>query len=331
MLLWKGKRLNQRVAVTGANGFIGVHLVANLMAKGHGVRAIVRSDEAARRIPDEAKAHLIADAHDGHCWDEALVDCDVVIHLIGLAHAAARDRRNLMKRFREVNVGITGHVVNACLRNGVRRLIYLSSIKAIGEGASEAYTETSECSPEDPYGISKREAEMLVLERTQGASIEASIVRPPVVYGPGVKGNIARMLKLLDSGLPLPIRCLSARRSMVYVGNLVDALHRLVEVKAPVEGVFLVGDAEDPLTTRELLCEMGRLMGKRVVEIPVPVPVLRGLGRLIGMKEEVDRLTRSLTVSAVRLRDELGWRPPYPRQMGLAETVRWEIDRLAER
>jgi len=228
-----------------------------------------------------------------------------------------------MERFRETNVELTGRVVDACIQNGVRRLIYLSSIKAVGEGASDPYTEDSACSPENPYGKSKREAELMILERTQGTSLEASLVRPPAVYGPGVKGNIVRMMKLVRSSLPLPIRCLKARRSMVYVGNLVDALCSMVESQRPVEGVFHISDAEEAPTTRELFLELGRLMGKRLIEVPVPASLLRLMGRVVGMGEEVDRLTRSLTTQGVRLADELGWHTPYSRQEGFSVTVKW--------
>ncbi|MFC2108287.1 NAD-dependent epimerase/dehydratase family protein [Candidatus Bipolaricaulota bacterium] len=315
-----------KVQVTGANGFIGRHLIHGLLGAGHEVRAIVRSESAATYIPDGARSHVISDPQRSECWSEALADCDTVIHLIGLAHAAARDKTGLMERFRETNVELTGRVVDACIHNGVRRLIYLSSVKAVGEGSSDPYTEASECLPENPYGISKREAEMLILERTQNAPIEASIVRPPFVYGPGVKGNIARMLKLVHSGLPLPIRCLKARQSMVYVGNLVDALCCMAKSRQPVEGIYHTSDAEPPITTREMLIELGTLMEKRVIEVPVPAPVLRVIGRLVGMGDEASRLTRTLMTQGARLTAELGWTPPYSMEEGMIATVQWFVD-----
>lgn len=315
-----------RVVVTGANGFIGSHLIDELVDRGHKVRAIVRSEQAARNVSASAEIFTIDNPHSVDAWGTAVAGCDVVLHLIGLAHSAADDVGGDLQKFRDVNVGITDRVVDACLRNGVHRLIYLSSIKAVGEGASEPYTEASECLPENPYGESKREAEMLILERTRDASLEASIVRPPVVYGPGVKGNIVRMMKLVRSRLPLPIRCLKAKRSMVYVGNLTDALCAMVESRSPVEGVYHVSDGEDPLSTRELLVELGRLMGKRVVEVPVPAPLLHAMGRLVGMGEEAGRLTRALITRGTRLPEELGWTPPHSMQEGLAATVQCFAD-----
>jgi len=315
-----------RVVVTAANGFIGSHLIDDLLNKGHKVRAIVRSEQAALKVSASAGIFTIDNPHDADAWCAAVAGCDVVIHLIGLAHSAAKDVGGELQKFRDVNVGITECLLDACRETDVRRLIYLSSIKAVGEGASESYTEASECLPENAYGLSKREAELLILERIQGASIEASIVRSPVVYGPGVKGNMARMLKLVHSGLPLPIRCLKARRSMVYVRNLTDVLRCMVESRHPVEGIYHISDAEPPLATRDLFVELGRLMGKRVVEVPVPALVLRVIGRLVGMGEEVDRLTKSLTMQGARLTAELGWAPPYSMQDGLAATVQWFVD-----
>jgi len=319
--------MTQRVAVTGASGFIGKHLVAKLVAGGHDIRAMVRSEEAACKVSGKADVWRIDSAGDADCWDAGLSDCDAVVHLIGVAHAAAHDKKDLTSRFHEVNVNVTGRVVDACLRNGVHRLIYLSSIKAVGEGGPEPYTEASECLPENPYGASKREAEQMILERTRGCDIEASILRPPVVYGPHVKGNIARMLKLVQSGIPLPIRCLKARRSMLYVGNLVDAIRCMIESEHPIGGIYHIADAEMPPTTREFLLDLGRLMGRRVVEVPVPASLLRMAGRLVGMGEEVKRLTSPLTTHGSRFWDELGWSAPISMQQGLAATVDWFVNR----
>lgn len=323
--------MNQRVSVTGANGFIGHHLIHKLLGMGHNVCAIVRSESAAESIPDSAETRVINDPQDLDLWKDALAGSDAVIHLIGLAHAAARDKSDLMKRFRETNVKLTERVVDACIHNNVHRLIYLSSIKAVGEGASDPYTEESQCSPENAYGESKREAELLILNRTQESPIEVSLVRPPVVFGPGVKGNIVRMMKLVRSRLPLPIRCLRAKRSMVYVGNLVDALCLMVTAEQPVEGIFHISDPGVALTTREMLLQLGRHMGRTILELPVPASLLRVMGRLVGMGDVVDRLTQSLTTQGLRLTNELGWRPPYSMQEGLSATVKWFVEHESDR
>jgi len=318
--------VNQRVSVTGANGFIGHHLIPELLGAGHEVCAIVRSEKAAHSIPDSVDTHVIRDPQDVELWRAALTGSDTVIHLIGLAHASVRDKSDLLERFRETNVEITEHVVDACIQNGVNRLIYLSSIKAVGEGALDSYTEASECLPENAYGQSKREAELLILEHSQGTALEASIVRPPVVYGPKAKGNILRMMKLVRSRLPLPIRCLKARRSMIYVGNLVDALCLMAASEKPIDGVYHISDSEAELTTREVFQELGKLMGRRITEVPVPSSLLRVMGKAVGMGEEVDRLTRSLTTQGVRLSADLGWQAPYSIQEGLAATVKWFVE-----
>jgi len=313
----------RRIAVTGANGFIGRHLIRTLCAAQHEVVAVVRSDGVGQAVPDASTIRVIRDSHSTACWSDVVGGCHTVVHLIGLAHGPARKARLAMDGFRAVNVGITERVLAACLQARVSRLIYVSSIKAVGEGRPEPYAETAVCAPEDAYGVSKREAEILIQDRTSGEPIEAAIVRPPVVYGPEGTGNIARLIRLVATGLPLPTRCIEAKRSLAYVGNLVDAIRCLVEAEATAEGIFHVCDEEDPLTTRELLCETGRLMGKRVIELPVPVPVLRGIGRLVGMGGEVDRLTRSLTASTTRLKEEFGWEAPYARDEGLTQTIQW--------
>ena len=138
-------------------------------------------------------------------------------------------------------------------------------------------------------------------------------------------------MKLVRSRLPLPIRCLKAKRSMVYVGNLTDALCAMIESRCPIGGIYHISDAEPPLATRELFVELGRLMGRRVVEVPVPAPVLLLMGRFVGMGEEVDRLTRSLTIRGTRLADELGWHPPCSMQEGLAATVSWFVEHESDR
>jgi UDP-N-acetyl-alpha-D-quinovosamine dehydrogenase len=320
-----------KVRVTGANGFIGHHLIHKLLEMGHNVCAVVRSEKAAHSIPDSVDTCVISDPQDVEQWREALAGSDTVIHLIGLAHAAAQDKTNLMNRFREVNVELTERVVDACIHGNVHRLIYLSSIKAVGEGASTPYTEGSQCSPENAYGESKREAELLIQERAQGTPLEASLIRPPVVYGPGAKGNIVRMMKLVRSRLPLPIRCLKAQRSMVYVGNLVDALCFMVTAEQPVEGIFHISDPGIPLTTREMLLQYGRFMGRTILEVPVPALLLRVMGRLVGMGDVVDRLTQPLTTQGLRLANDLGWRPPYSMQEGLSATVKWFVEHERDR
>ncbi|MFC2078694.1 NAD-dependent epimerase/dehydratase family protein [Candidatus Bipolaricaulota bacterium] len=315
-----------RVIITGANGFIGRHLVAELLLAGQDVCAVVRSGRAADSIPEGARIALVNDPHCVERWIDAFADCDFVIHLIGLSHSSARAEGDRIEAFREVNVHITSCVLKACLQTGVRRLIYLSSVKAIGEGIAEPYTEMSECSPENPYGRTKREAELLILDRTRDAPIEASILRSPIVYGPGVRGNVARILRLVRSRLPLPIRCLKARRSIVYVRNLTDAIRYMVESRTPVEGIYHVTDAENSLSARQLFRELASSMDRKVLEVPIPSSFLRLVGRMIGLSDEVDRLTRSLTIRGTRLQDELGWLAPYPMRNGLERTARWFLD-----
>jgi len=314
------------IAVTGANGFIGQHLIRELENRGHSVRAVVRTDAAAAAVDKLPETVITRDPYDADAWRAALEGCDAVVHLIGLAHGAAERAEDELERFRRVNMEITERVRDACRRIGVKRLIYLSSIKAVGEGSEKPYAEDATCNPTTAYGISKREAELLLLGGASDGPPEISVLRPPLVYGEAVKGNVERMMKLVRKGFPLPIRCLSARRSMVYVGNLTDALATLLAAPQPVCGVFHVADAGPPPSARGFLLAVAEAMGKRVVQLPVPAPLLRLAGRMVGMSEEAAQLTRSLTVDAVRLRKELSWRAPVPSAEGLRRTVEWFMD-----
>ena len=309
------------VAILGANGFIGRHQIRALLEAGHEVVATVRSQQAALAVPVGSTVRVVGNPHDTQCWSDTLGDCCTVIHLIGLAHASADAAKGQGGLFQRVNVDITRKVVDACLQADVQRLVYVSSIKAVGEGDSGPYTENSECSPEGPYGKSKRDAEMLIQALTTGTPLSACIVRPPLVYGAGARGNLARMMSLVAGGMPLPTRCLHAQRSMVYVENLADAIRCLVDAEQATRGTYHVVDEEPPLSTREMFRELARHMNRHLVEIPVPGLLLRAAASLIGMRAEAERLTRSLVVEATRLPVEIGWQQPYSRREGLDEMV----------
>jgi len=231
--------------------------------------------------------------------------------------------------YRSVNVGITKALLEACARSSVKQILYLSSIKAVGEGEGSPYSEEAECAPKDAYGISKREAEQLVLESAKGGMV-TTVVRPPLVYGPGVKGNFLRLMNLVWRGLPLPIGLIRNARSMVFVGNLTNAICTLLNEPSKAAGVFHVADYGVPLSTPELVRKLARLMGRPARIVPFPVGLMRLTGRLVGRLEDVDRLTRSLVVSCDRIRKELGWEPPFSVDEGLAQTVEWFLSTSAK-
>lgn len=320
----------KQVLVTGTNGFIGQHLCTNLLRCGWAVRGTVRRPETPRSLPSEVET-VIVDVNSDNDWPAAVSGVDAVVHLVGRTHVVHDTSSDPLAVYRAVNVDGTQRVLKACLEAGVPRFIYLSSIKAVGEGGELPYTETSPCAPEDAYGITKREAEVAVLEMASKTDLYVNILRPPLVYGPGVKGNFLQLLRLAAHGIPLPFGCTHNARSMVFVGNLTTAIAALLDQPTTKENIFHVVDDDVPLSTKDLVTRLGHLLGRKVRHIPVPVPLLRLGGSLLGHVGEVQRLIGSLTVSGERIKEALNWTPPYSLEEGLAETVNWYRTTLGKR
>jgi len=314
----------KRVLITGSNGFIGRYLCTDLLGIGWEVRGGIRRPEAARELPQGVEPFLVPEAGShASSWSSALAGVDVVVHLVGRTHILRDGEADPLVAYRAINVGGTQCLLRACVRAGIQRFIYLSSIKAVGEGSEDPYDETSPCVPEDAYGITKREAEIAVLETIAETGLQSVILRPPLVYGPGVKGNFLRLLRLVDRGIPFPLGCTHNARSMVFVANLASAIAALFDQPAMKETLFHITDDGEPLSTKDLVTRLGCLLGRRVRHVPIPVPFLRLGGTLIGCSGEVRRLVGSLTVSAERLKRALSWTPPYTVEQGLAETAAW--------
>lgn len=309
-----------RALVTGASGFVGRHLCPELVAAGWTVRAVVRSPEAARQLPQGVEHFAVSGIGPETDWAEGLEGVDVVAHLAGRAHVTREESADPVSAYREVNVGGTRRLAEACSEAGVRRLVFVSSVKAVGEGARVAYTEETACRPEDAYGVTKLEAEAALAEVSAG--VEAVVLRPPLVYGSGVKANFLRLLRLADRGLPLPFGSVRNARSMVFVGNLVGAISLCLEHPDAAGETFFVADRES-LSTRGLVVKMGEALKRPARLVPVPVPLLRLVGRATGKSGEVDRLLGSLTVSTEKIRRTLSWSPPFSMDDGLRETVDW--------
>jgi len=318
----------KRVLVTGSSGFIGCHLCAELSRRGWVVRGTIRQFDPQRDSASEVEP-VVVDVERDDGWSAALSKVEVVVHLVGRTHVVRDKAPDPLAAYRAINVEGTQRVLRACVQAGVPRFIYLSSIKAVGEGSEIPYDEASPCAPEDAYGITKREAEIAVLETAARTGLQAVILRPPLVYGPGVKGNFLRLLRLVDRGIPFPLGCTHNARSMVFVGNLTSAIVALLDRPTTKETFFHVTDDGEPLSTKELVTRLGYLMGRRVHHIPVPAPLLRLGGGLLGHAGEVRRLVSSLRVSGKRIKEVLNWTSPYTVEQGLAETVAWYRGTLA--
>ena len=307
--------------ITGANGFVGKPLCAELLRRGQSVCAAVRVAGSPNENIEMAAIGSIDGTTD---WTIALRGVDVVIHLAARVHVMSDTAANPHAEFLKVNLHGTANLARQAAQAGVKRLVYVSSIKVNGEETrdGENFSETDRPAPQDPYAVSKWEAEQ-ALHRVAGETgLEVVIVRPPLVYGPGVKGNFIRLLAVVDKGIPLPLASVRNQRSLIYLGNLVDTLIACASHPAAAGKTYLVRDGED-ISIPDLVRQMAIGLEKPARLFPMPVKLLRGLGRLFGKLESVDRIVGSLCINDDLLRKELGWKPRFTLQQGLQTTTAW--------
>lgn len=294
-----------KILVTGASGFIGRGLCPYLSSLGHEVVPTVR---VACGLPGEK---LVTDEVS---FRVALQGCDTVVHLAGRAHVLHDQERAPLEAFRAANVDTALELASRAIGAGVRRFVFMSSIKVNGEETAPGCTFRPDDPPDpkDPYGISKWEAEQGLLEIAQKTGLEVVIIRPPLVYGPAVKGNFASLIKWVKKGVPLPLGAVHNRRSMIALDNLVNftALCADIDASPNAKGqVFLVSDGED-VTTAELLRRVAKVYrcGSRLFS--VPVGLIRLVARWTGKSSLADRLLGSLVIDDSKARKMLGWTPP---------------------
>lgn len=256
-------------------------------------------------------------------WSKALAGIDAIVHLAARVHVMNETAAGSLAAFRETNVIATEALARAAASDGVRRFVYVSSVKVNGETTGDRpFSRSDNASPADPYGVSKYEAEVALSAVAASTALELTIIRPPLVYGPGVGANFLRLLKLVQRRIPVPLAAVDNRRSMIYNGNLADALLLGATHPDAAGRTYLVSDGED-LSTRELVCRLGLELGRPARLWSVPPAVLRAAAKISGRTAEADRLIGSLVVDSSAMRAELDWRPPYTVDEGLAETARW--------
>ncbi len=304
------------ILLTGASGFVGHQFSRFLRQRGEPVRHAVRrpagGGEAGPGRPEVVVMGGIGPHTD---WRPALRGVDLVVHLAAHVHRMGGDAAAHARRYWQVNVLASERLARQAAAAGVRRLLFCSSVKArevdlVGDAAG------------DPYALSKREAERRLFAVAAATGLEVVVVRPPLVYGPGVKANFLRLLRLVDRGLPLPLASIRNVRSLVFSGNLSHCLWLCLHHPAAAGRVFEVSDGED-LSTPELLRRVGEALGRPARLWPCPPVVLRLAGRLLAREAEIERLCGSLRVDDRPLRELLGWRPPCSVAQGLAATVAW--------
>lgn len=299
-----------RLLVSGANGFVGRALCTELVKRGLRVRGATRE---ACLLDDAVENIAVGDIDEYTDWRDALRDIDVVIHLAARVHIMRESAADPLAEFRRTNVQGTENLARQAAACGVKRLIYVSSIKVNGEETvnGDAYRETDPPAPQDAYGISKHEAEMRLKELTQATGLEVVIIRPPLVYGPGVKGNFASMVNWVQRGFPLPLGAVHNARSMIALENLIDFIAMCADrEKSPsaANETFLVSDGEEVSTT-ELLRKVANAYGSHARLIPAPMNVLKLMAKMMGRPEMADRLLCSLVVDSAKAHNLLGWHP----------------------
>jgi len=310
-----------KVLVTGANGFVGRALCAELLRRGQAICAAVRSGNSTLENVEVATVGAIDGETD---WSDALSNIDAVIHLAARVHVMKDKAADPLAEFLKVNLYGTSNLAQQAASAGVKRFVYVSSVKVNGEQTTvnRPFSESDEPDPQDPYGISKWRAEQDLQRIAHETGLEVVIVRPPLVYGPGVKGNFIRLLAAIDKGIPLPLAGANNARSLVYVGNLVDTLIACATHPAAAGQTYLVSDGDD-VSTAMLVDMIARSLGRNSRAFNFPPAILRAVATVLGRAEQMNRLFGSLRVNDEKLRRELGWSPPYTLEQGLRATSEW--------
>jgi nucleoside-diphosphate-sugar epimerase len=315
---------NKKILVTGASGFVGSATCASLVAQGLEVVGAVRQLPA--RPLAGVDYRIVGDLDADPDWRAALAGVEGVIHCAARVHVMRETADDPLAAFRSANVAGTERLARQAVAAGVKRLVFISSIKVNGEEIEGgSFREDDAPAPQDPYGQTKWEAEAILARLAQETGLEVVIVRPPLVYGPGVKGNLARLLSWIERGVPLPLAGIHNALSLIGIDNLVSALQACLTHPAAAGRTYLVRDGED-VSTPELVRRLGRHLGNPARLFALPAPLLEGLAGLAGRRADVRRLTGSLIADDSRIRRELGWVPPRTLDQGLAQmTYAWLV------
>lgn len=307
------------VVVTGANGFVGTHLCQALQQRGMAYRAVVRSASASAPTPFTVCLPSI-DAHTD--WTQVLQGASTVIHLAARVHQLNDSSADPLQAFRETNLHSTVQLARSAQLAGVRRFIFVSTVKVLGEQTTPGrpFRASDPVQPQDAYATSKHEAEQALITLTAGSPMELVIVRPPLVYGPGVRANFASLVRAVARGLPLPLGSVHNQRSLVGIDNLVDLLLLCTHHPQAAGQTLLVSDGQD-MSTAELVQQIAAALGRPARLLPVPTSWLRFAGKLTGREAAIQRLCSSLQVDISATCQQLGWTPPVSVAEGLRRAV----------
>jgi len=306
------------IVVTGANGFVGRHLVAGLLSSGFRVRGAVRADMPPVSSSPGYEQTAVGDIGPETDWSKAVTDAFAVVHLAARVHIMRDKAANPDDIYDRINVQGTRALAHAAVQSGAQRFVYASTVKVHGSERAKPYSESETPAPKDAYGRSKAKAEAMLMDIP---GLHCAALRPPLVYGPGVKGNFLSLLGIVQKSFPLPLSLIRNKRSMLHVENFIEAVRHLLVSDTPLTGPFLLRDGQD-LSTPELVAMIAEAMDKKPLLLPVPPTMLQLLGSITGKGGQVRRLTESLCVDDSRLR-ATGWVPSVDPVQGIAGTVSW--------
>lgn len=313
--------MSNKILVTGANGFVGSALISRLIG--------LPNTQTIGAVRDKASVanHAVSYSAVGNIstttdWTDALTGVDVVIHTAARVHVMGDDSLDSLAEYREINVGGTQSLATQAAKGGTKRFIYISSIKVNGENTllNHPFTTYDSPSPQNAYGISKMEAEQMLNKIAYETGMEVVIIRPPLIYGAGMRGNFAKMIELIKKGYPLPLGYVHNKRSLIALENLIDLIITCVNHPAAANQLFFASDAGDVSIT-ELLKKISKVTGSRPLLVPVPAKLLMLGAKLLGKENIARRVLGSLQVDISRTEEILGWSPPISLEEGLRRAL----------
>ncbi len=314
-----------RVLVTGANGFVGRALCHTMMEYGYLVRGAVRSPAKRTQLPSGVEPTLVGDIGPDTDWKNSLTDVEIIIHLAARVHVMKEKAIDPQGEFLRINTVVTKRLARLAAFSGIRRFVFVSTIKVNGEQTKETpFTEADLPRPQDHYAVSKWQAELGLQKIAKETGLEVVIMRLPLVYGPGVKGNFLRLMQWVDRGMPLPLAKINNRRSLIGVENLTDLLLRCAQHPKAAGETFLAADGA-ALSTSDIIRCLASAFGRPAHLFPLPKAPLRLAAHALKREDIMNRLFGSLMVDSQKARRLLDWAPPLSVEEGFAQTAQWYL------
>ncbi len=313
----------KRTLITGATGFIGQAICKTLVARGMNIRATGRTISELDKLKNQqTDIQQITDITSATNWKAALSGCDSVVHLAARTHIMQESASNPELIYRTINTDGTLNLARQAASSAVKRFIFISTIKVNGEGQDIPYKATDEPAPQDDYAISKLNAELGLRDIAAKTGLKIIVLRPPLVYGPGVGANFRRLLQIVNNGWPLPLGGINNKRSLLYVENLADAIYTCIQHPQASGHTFLLSDGED-ISTSELIRRLALSLHKTPHLWCMPTWLLKAITSITGNTKLANRLFDSLTVDSSKIEQKLNWSQPFTLEDGLNATTRW--------